>query len=106
MSDQRFARGHIGVGLDPHGADRLPLTGAHLFGDGGKQGGVVLTDKIIKLGGGVIELELGELVHQLKGGVECAHAFAAGLDHRPKPGQVNMGMAGRCERAFLRKAAL
>ena len=106
LPDQRFARGHVGVRLDPHGTNRLPLTARHLVGDGGQQRGIILPDEVIELRCRVIEAELGELVHQLQDGVKGALRLGPGLGHRPQPRQINMRMAGGGKGTFLRKPAL
>ncbi len=33
LAHQRFARGEVAIGLDPHGTNRLPLTATHRFFD-------------------------------------------------------------------------
>ena len=65
-----------------------------------------MAHKVVKLRGGVVEAEFWEGICQLGYCVKGTHTFAAGFNHRPQPGKVDMGVACQGNRPFLREAGL
>ena len=105
LADERLAAGDVAVGLEPHAADRLPAALGHALLDPLEDGGIVLLDPGIGLGGGLVEGEIGVALHQVEHGREGAPDLAAGLGERPEPGEVDVGVAGQAEPADRRIVA-
>ena len=93
LADQRFARGQVAIGLDPHGPDRLPLAAADGFFDAVPDFGIVGLHPGVLLSLGTHEDVFRIAVHVIQGGGKRAGAFADGLAQRPEPGRVDVGMA-------------
>ena len=104
LADEGLAGRHVGVGLDPHGAVRLPLAGGDLLLDAGEERRVVLLEVGVELGGRLVEDEVRVAVHQRQHGREGAAGLAAGLGQRPEPGEVDVRVPGQRQRAVLRVA--
>ncbi len=105
LADQGLRRRHVGVGLDPHGADRLPLAGGDFLLDRREERRIVLLEKGVELGGRLVEAEVRMSVHQPDHGVERALGLPPRLVERPEPGEVDVGVAGQRQRAVLRVAS-
>ena len=65
-----------------------------------------MAHKVVKLRGGVVEAEFWEGIGQLRDSVKGTHTFAAGFNHGPQPGKVDMGVACQRDGPFLREAGL
>ena len=104
LADEGLAGRHVGVGLDPHGAVRLPLAGGDLLLDAGEERRVVLLEVGVELGGRLVEDEVRVAVHQRQHGREGAGGLAPRLGQRPEPGEVDMRVPGQRQRAVLRVA--
>ncbi len=104
LPHKQLRRRHVGVGLDPHRADRLPLPGGNLLLDLRDELRIVLLEKGVELGGRGVEAEVRMAIHQPDHRVERAVGFPPRLRQRPQPGKVDMGMTGQCQRAVLRIA--
>ncbi len=82
----------VHVGLDPHAADRVPLTGSNLGLDAFEQGWLSVLDPLVlrRLRAG--EVVVGVVVHQAERRGECACALSLCLAYRPQPRRVDVGM--------------
>ena len=88
----RLAAGHVGIGFDPHAADRDELTAGDLGPDPFEEFGVVVPDPGELLGRRAGEDEPGVLVHQSHHRGERPGALADRLAHRPQPRGVDVRM--------------
>ena len=95
LADQRLAARQVGVGLDPHAADRDPLASGDLVLDALEDGREALAHPVVLDGLAAPEHELGVLVHERQHVGERPAALAAGLSQRPEPGRVDVGVADR-----------
>ena len=98
LPGHRLAAGHVGVGLDPHPADRHELPGRDLLADAVEQLGVELLHPGVLLGRRAREHEVRVGVHQREHVGERAGALAHGLAHRPQPGRVDVRVPDRVAR--------
>ena len=64
LARQAFAGRHVGVGLDPHAADRLPLRRLCAFADAREKRGIVLLDLPVIMRGRLVEAELRRALDQ------------------------------------------
>ncbi len=109
---QALAGGHVGVGLDPHAADRLPAAGRDLGLDLLEQRRIVFLDLRIVMRRRLVEAEarlrqvLVAPLHQRHRRREGAAHLPPCLGIGPEPGEVDMGMSGQRDLALLREALL
>ena len=105
LADEGLAGRHVGVGLDPHGADRLPLAAGDLLLDAREERRIVLLEEGVELRRRLVEAEVRVAVHQRRAMVEkVRRALRRVSAERPEPGEIDMGVAGQRERAGLRIA--
>ncbi len=94
LADERFAVGHVEVGLDPHAADDLPAALGDALLDLGVEGWIFVGHPLVVLRGGLGVGVVRILVHQLRGGAEGALDDVDGLRPRPEPRGIDVGVAG------------
>ncbi len=94
LPHQRLAVRHVGVGLDPHRAGRLPAPLGNARLDPRVELGLVLLDVIVELRLALREVVFGVLLHQPQHRREGARRLAARLRQRPEPGDVDVRVAG------------
>ena len=105
LPDDRLARGHHGVGLDPHAADGDEPALADALQDAREELGLVLLEPRELLRGGhrVDEVRVG--VHEREDVGDRAGHLAPGLPQGPQPGGVDVRVAdgGDAVRARVRR---
>ena len=102
VTEERFAVGHILVGLDPGGGGDLPSALADPLQNAGLERGRIVVDDLIHGGLGLREGEGGVLVHDPQHGGECGDGGGDGLVEGPHPVHVNMGVTDEDEGVFAR----
>ncbi len=95
LAHQGLPAGQVGVGLDPHAADRQPPPVRDGGPDALEQLRVVRAHPLVLLGGGRHEDHLGPLGEQGERVGERPRALAHGLPRGPQPGGVDVSVAHR-----------
>ncbi len=101
LANERFAVGHVEVGLDPHAADDLPTALGEALLDLGIQGWIFVGHPLVVLRGGLGVGVVRIFVHQLGGGAKSALDDVDGFGPWPEPRGVDVGVAGEVKCPLL-----
>ena len=92
------------IGFDPRAIDRLPATLTAGLLNPCMQGRAMAFHPGIKSRGGVRKVQLRITLHQIESRAKGAFRRLPGISHRPKPGEVKVGMAQPMHRTHWLRA--